>query len=263
MSKGNHMKRTTLVFLTALFALVALEAQPISTFDLRPVIHTGMTIDGHSFAKDTRVYDAALNDGGEIAFSVRFDYGAGAVAIFTSRRMVASEADVIDGKVILLIEPDSPVAINNKGQVGWIGWYADEKEIAAGKESRLRAVFVDRHLVLNLFDESNDPFRLTDDGRVERFFGTEERSPDPAVSAQKKRGFLDRLKITGLKVPAGTSVSLGSDSDKGPAPSPGPKFRSPLENPLAGVPGNRIGQKLLAVNSPSGFLLILATPIKH
>jgi len=259
------MKPAALAFINALFALAALKAQPsISAFDLRPVIQPGMTIDGHTFAKDTRVYHAALNDAGDMVFSVRFDDGTGPVAIFTSRDMIVRERDVIDGKVIVLIDPDAPIAINNNGQVGWIAWYADKKEMSAGKESWLRAIFVDRHLTLNLFTESNEPFKLTDDGRVERLYETEERPAPQPVPAEKKRRLLGGLTITGPKLPGGASVGVGSDRRNTPAPLPGLRSRPSLaEDPLPGLPGNRAGQKLLAVNYPNGFLLILATPIKH
>jgi hypothetical protein len=251
------MKNKASLLLTGVFlASMVVNAQPQSqTFELGRILSPGMKIGDYTFTKSTTIHSVALTNSGDFAFSAVCD---GVEAIFSLYDRVAQKGDVIDGKVILTIDPDSPVAINNKGQVGWIAWYATKREMAAGDKSFSRAVFVDHHLMLELYDESNEPFKLTDDGHILRFSEREETAPP--IPAQKKQGLLGRLKITGPRLPGGAGVSMGSPNQT-PGHSPAMKPRPPLEEDLlSGVPGNRTGQKAIVLNYPNGFLLLLATP---
>jgi hypothetical protein len=180
------MKLTTLVFLAALFALVALKAQPpTSAYNLRLVAEPGTTIGGQTFTEYTTIYRALLNDAGEIVFSAYLGYGNDAAAIFTSHRLVAKEGDAIDGKIIVTIPWDAVIAINNAGQVAYEAWYADIKEAAASRETSGEGVFVDDRLAVRLTSTAKEPFTLTDDGHV--VFQREAKPSAPAATAPPAR----------------------------------------------------------------------------
>ena len=165
------MKTITHAVLITALALSAVKAQPSAGYVFRTVAQPGSIIGGRTFTEKTIIGSAALNDVAEVAFvaSVPSPLPIAVFAVFTSRRIVAREGDVIGGKHILLIPPDAILAINNAGQVAYEAWYADTREMALSGDPSGRGIFVDDHLASDaVFDAHGHaaPFIFTDDGRI-------------------------------------------------------------------------------------------------
>jgi hypothetical protein len=251
------MKTITPVFLLTALALspavnpLAGQArQPSTRFAFRTVAQPGTIIGGRTFTRETVIGSAALNDAAEVAFvaSEPSPLPIAVFAVFTSRRIVAREGDVIGGKYILLIPPDAILAINNAGQVAYEAWYADTKEMALSGDPSGRGIFVDDHLASDaVFDARGNAaaFVFTDDGRI--VF----EHQGPASPAPKNTPARIRLKLPRDSV----SVTAGERR-------PAERKPSALESPaLAPFPKNHRGQILVPVNFDSGgFLLLLGTP---
>jgi hypothetical protein len=244
---------------------------PPSAFDLHPVVKPDMNIGGHLFTKDTTVYRAALNNDGDFVFSACCEGGRDAVAIFTSRRMVAKQGDVIDGHIIASIPSDSAVAINNQGKVAYEAWYVDDKASAALGVLWYLGIFVDDRLALTRdSDTVSDHYVLTDEGDVVLQREAKPIAPAPAVTApapQKKPGLFDRIQINPPKIPRGLPITVAPAANKQqPVPSAkGFPDRPALpDRPLSVLGRNRQGQMLIPVNlHPDGFMVLLATPLTH
>lgn len=261
------MKYTRILSLImALLPSAELKAQkPQSSFLLESVVEPGMTIAGRTLGKNVTMYGAAINDVDEIAFTACLDDRTAAAAVFTSSRIVAQQGDVFDGKTLMRIRLDSPVAINRAGQVMYDAYFGDTPEIAARGDYSGLGLFVDNHLALRLTTANeNDPFTLTEDGQV--LLKDETRAAPQAVSPApppKKPGLLDRVKINPLKLPKGPTIGLGPDPSRSqPAPPRnGARPMSP-DSPLVLMRANGRGQILIPVNIPGqGFVLLLATPV--
>jgi hypothetical protein len=230
--------------------------------DLRPVLVPGMTIAGHTFTKETTITNAAINDVEEIAFMALLDEKTANAAVFTSKRIVAQQGDVFDGKTLMNIRFDSRIAINRAGQVMYQAYFGDTAEIAAGGEYSGLGLFVDNHLAMRLTAANeNDAFSLSDDGQVAPM-----RESPPASAgippAQKKPGLLDRVRISPLRLPKGPTVEIGPDSNRPPVRyGARPAL---VDDPLSLLHPNRLGQILIPANIPGqGFILLLGTPIKR
>lgn len=117
------MKTISHVFFVAALALpVAVNPlagqaqQPSTRYAFHTVAQPGTIIGGRTFTRETVIGSAALNDAAEVAFVAKAP-SPQPVTVFTSRRIVAKEGDVIGGKYIVLIPADAILAINNAGQV--------------------------------------------------------------------------------------------------------------------------------------------------
>ena len=246
------MKIITPVFLIAALALpTAVTAQQPSTrYEFHTVAQPGTIIGGRTFTRETVIGSAALNDAGEAAFIAKAP-SPQPVAVFTSRRIVAKEGDVIGGKYIVLIPPDAILAINNAGQVAYEAWYADTWERASAMDYSGRGIFVDDHLASDaVFDARGNasPFIFTDDGRIV-FEHQGPASPSPKNAPARLR----------LKLPR-ESVDITTGANR-----PAQRKQAAVEHPaLAPFPMNHRGQIVIPVNFGSdGFLLLLGTPSVH
>lgn len=257
--------KTKSLLVTAFLSCSGVWAQPAtSVFDLRPVAQPGMTIAGRTLDRNVTIYGAAINDVEEIAFTACLDEKTANAAVFTSKRIVARRGDVFDGKTLMNIRLDSTVAINRAGQVMYQAYFGDTPEIAARGEYSGLGLFVDNHLTIRLTTSNeNDSFSLTDDGQVLPMRESP-TSPAGVPPAQKKPGLLDRVRISPLRLPKGPTVGIGPDSTK-PQPSARYGARPALaDDLLSPLQPNRLGQVLIPANIPGqGFILLLATPIKH
>jgi hypothetical protein len=251
------MKTIAHVFLIAALALpTAVKAQQPSTrYVFRTVAQPGTIIGGRTFTRETVIGSAALNDSGEVAFvaSESTSRPNTVFTVFTSRRIVAREGDVIGGKYILLIPPDAILAINNAGQVAYEAWYADTKEMAASGDPSGRGIFVDDHLASDaVFDAHGNaaPFIFTDDGRIVI------ENPHASPVSPSPKNTPARLR---LKLPR-ESVDIATGTNR-----PAQRKQAAVEHhALAPFPINHRGQIVIPVNFDSGgFLLLLGTPSVH
>jgi len=114
----------------------------------------------HTFEPDAVVDGTAINDAGEVAFVAHWQDGSvERAAVFTSKRIVASEGELIGGKAITGISA-ACLTINNAGQVAYEATFTDTSGSQTG-------VFVEKRFVLGLSNggTAND-FVFTNDGRV-------------------------------------------------------------------------------------------------
>jgi hypothetical protein len=243
------------ILVTALALPTAVKAQQPSTrYAFHTVAQPGTIIGGRTFTRETIIGSAALNDSAEVAFvaSEPSPLPIAVFAVFTSRRVVAREGDVVGGKYIALIPADAILAINNAGQVAYEAWYADTREMAVSGDPSGRGIFVDDHLASDaVFDAHGNaaPFIFTDDGRIVL------QNPGPAPASVK--GTLPaRIR---LKLPNNTGVSI--TPPPGDARRPAPRKQSVEHPALTPFPMNHHGQILIPVNFNSGgFFLLLGTP---
>jgi hypothetical protein len=250
----------TLLLVTAFLSCSGVWAQPpTSAFDLRPVLQPGMNIGGHIFGKETVLYRAAINDAGEIVFSACCDDSNRDMAIFTSRRIVVKQGDVVDARIIVPIRSEGVVAINNAGQVAYEAYFSDTRTVAEGGEPSGRGIFVDNHLALMLTSETlSNSFTLTDDGKV--VLQPEDKSTPYTPVAPKRPGLADRIRITPPKLPR-FPISIAPNRPQPVRPSAN---RQSVPDSLSMLRANRFGQVVIPVNlNPDGFVLLLATPVRH
>jgi hypothetical protein len=110
--------------------------------------------------------------------------------LFTSRRIVATQGDLVDGKYLIMIPSSGILAINNAGQVAYEAWYADSKLAAAG-DATGRGIFVENRLASDaVFDARGNAasFVLTEDGRIAV------ANPHPAAARPAEPGLRIRIK---------------------------------------------------------------------
>ena len=234
------------VLIAALALSPAVKAQQPSTgYVFRSVVEPGTIIGGRAFISETTLGSAVLSDSGEVAFVAS---GPGVPrAVFTSRRIVAKQGDVIGGKYIMLLPADALLAINNVGQVAFEAWYADSKELADAGEATGRGIFVDDHLASTaIFDHRGNatPFTLTDDGRIV----IQPLGPAPAPASHKASPE-DMLRRIPIKPPKGLPVGI-------PPPAGRPRQQA---NQIAGerpfsppFSTNHRGEILIPVNFGKG-----------
>jgi hypothetical protein len=191
--------KTSLLFTGFALASIAANAQ---TFNLRTVLRPGTTIGGHAFADDTTIDTTALNDRGDVAFVASwFEGNQKRTAVFTSSRIVAREGDVIDGKILERII-GTTLAINNRGQVAFEAFYADNPTPQAQKGM---GAFIDGHFAMPLAfaGPSIDPdFILTEDGKILPRIGY-----IPPAPPKKKDNALAHIRITNLPNPVKVAMS--------------------------------------------------------
>ena len=245
------MKIITPVFLIAALALSPAANAQQPRYAFRAVAQPGTIIAGRTFTRETVIGSAALSDAGDVAFVAKEPSPRPIVAVFTSRRIVAKEGDVIGGKYIVLIPPDAILAINNAGQVAYEAWYADSWQRASAMDYSGRGIFVDDHLASDAaFDARGNalPFIFTDDGRIV-FEHQGPASPSPKNTPARLR----------LKLPK-ESVDITTGTNRPAERKPSPAAR-PLLTPF---PMNHHGQIVIPVNfGNEGFLLLLGTPSTH
>ena len=153
--------KTTLRLLPALVLAGASFAQ--TSYQFRTVLHPGMSIGGHAFARDTKIEAVVTNDAGEIAFIAHWPVAGERyepASVFTLHRLVASGEGIIDGKVLLSIGNDARIAISNSGVVAYEAFYDD---------GNAPGIFVEEHYALTpaeLPDLKTSDFTVTDAGKV-------------------------------------------------------------------------------------------------
>jgi hypothetical protein len=145
------------------------ETKATAGFAFRVLVQPGTEIDHYPFPKRTSVESTALNEkGDDYAFIARWELNDGGYfcGIFTSRRAVATEGDGIDGKVIVSIPKNAPIAIDDEGHVAFEAEYAND-EIELMGNIRRRGIFIDQHLALVLSETAiNTEITLTNSGFV-------------------------------------------------------------------------------------------------
>ena len=251
--------KTLFLLFLALLASLALRAQQPNTLTFRPVLLPGMSLCGHSFTPETVINSVAINDAGEIALLARWSQSAGQSSIFTSKRVVVRENDIVDSKIVLLPD-DAIVAINSTGQVAYEALYADNTTDASGGVARW-GIFVEKRLMLDRGNADHPgPFTFTEDGKVVVSTQVLVVTPRP----QKKPNIWDHLDIKPPKLP-GIPISI-----KGPQKPPVEQIKpspattpsaSPLPSSTLPMASNHHGQVLLSINlTDGGFLLLLGTP---
>ena len=244
----------------AVLSSLTIHAQP-PVFDFRQVIRPGMTIGGHIFTTETTIDSPALNDAGEVAFIAHWPDKSDTIpeerpgeqtSVFTSRRIVASNGDMIDGKFILEFTKDS-VAINATGQVAYSALYTDRVEDAETGPTKL-GVFVDKHLALTQ-SAAHKGYILGDDGEVTPKASQAPLSSDPP--ARKNSSILEHIHI---KPPNGLPITIAPSRNRPiPEVQRGTKPNAVELPPL--FPMNHSGQIVIPVNlKGSGFFLLLGTP---
>ncbi len=248
------MRLASLMF-TATLCASALNAQT-PTFEFRPLAQPGVSIGSHVFTADTVILDAALSDAGEIAFIARFNKDDGPhTAVFTSKRIVASDDDVIDGKYIASFPPHGGVAINKAGQVAFEAVYTESRDARGLGEI---GIFVENRLAVHR-PRVDGPvaFSLNDDGQV-----LLRGQPSSATAASpQKQSVLDRIRVRPPRLPLGAQIDV---APKPPKPAQRTQERPPLVSALSPFDVmcvNGRGEVLIPVNLvPRGFILLLGTP---
>lgn len=249
------MKTITHVILIAALALAtsAEAQQPSTRYAFRTVAQPGTIIGGRTFTRETIIGSAALNESAEVAFVASEPSSNTVFTVFTSRRIVVREGDLVGGKYILLIPADAILAINNAGQVAYEAWYADTREMALSGDPTGRGIFVDDRLASDaVFDAHGNaaPFIFTDDGRIVI------QHPHASPASPSPKNAPARLR---LKLPR-ESVDITTGANR-----PAQRKQAAVEHPaLAPFPVNHRGQILIPVNlGAEGFLLLLGTPSRR
>ncbi len=156
------MSKLQLLFIaTALTAASAINAQqqPQPAYQPLSGMQAGMT-PTPSFDANSYVEGVSLSDAGELAYVVHSgDPGNERTAVITSKRLVARDGEVIEGKTITRVWA-SALAINARGRVAFEADFKDANGSARG-------IFIDKHFVtaIKSAGEPSD-FALTADGRV-------------------------------------------------------------------------------------------------
>ncbi|HTX35088.1 MAG TPA: hypothetical protein VME43_08705 [Bryobacteraceae bacterium] len=154
------MKRLIIIALAAMPAIPAAPAQQAGGgYQFRPLVVTGAMIGGHTLDRGAVIDGVALNDSGDFAFVARWsEDGMERTAVFTSKRFVAGDGDVIDGKRIDRILGTS-LSLNTGGTVAY--------EAVYGGTPRITAIFVERKHKADL-SQSGSPydFALQDNGEI-------------------------------------------------------------------------------------------------
>lgn len=221
--------RNHIAFTLALALSTALQGQTTTAYRLRPVVVPDMTIGGQALAACVEVTATAINDEAEIAFATYCE----APKVFTTKRLVVSAGEIVDGHVITPLS-GTALEINNHGQVAYEALYTD----ANGKEAT--GIFVDRHFVVNRSDiTAGLPFTLTEDGQI---VFQPKTVTVPSPSARPTR--IPRVHIKGLP-----NLPLTI--------TPEPRQRV---SPLPMLPANAKGEMAIPVNLSYRFVILLATP---
>jgi len=242
------MKTVIPVVLCIAFASppVAKAQQPAPSYVLRTVIEPSMSIGGEKIANCVDVESAVLNDLGDIAFGA---YCGDRNRIFTTKRIVVSSGETVDGKVIEL--PPQVVAINNRGQVLYEAFFSDAAD--QPMKSWRYGLFLEHQFVaIAGYDTAGNSYSytLTDDGRIL----AEIRNPDRPHSAW----------LSADTPPSKVCDANGHVPARQRAKSPRATEMPPAQ--LAGaiplLATNSCGQLLLNMHTLEP-LLVLATPIRH
>ncbi|MGA7234648.1 MAG: hypothetical protein WBY44_03140 [Bryobacteraceae bacterium] len=163
---------TPLLSIALISAPAALRAQQNTpAFTFVPQVWTGATIGEYAFTPDTKIDTIVLADSGAIGFTAhRYSEKAGRslTAVLSPQRLVAQEAQTIDGKQIARIAT-SVIAVSNAGQIAWEALFQDSAN------GRLHAgVFVNDHFATEFVPPPNGSaarFLLYDDGKVQMIDG--------------------------------------------------------------------------------------------
>jgi len=150
-------KPRTLLLIMAFTASIAVKAQqqPGPGYPVTPP--EPLT---RSMAADSYIEGTALSDAGELAYVIHSaDTGNDRTALLTSKRSVARDGDVIDGKTLTRIWA-AALAINARGLVAFEADFKDANGTARG-------VFINNRFVTAIKSEGTPTdFTLTADGRV-------------------------------------------------------------------------------------------------
>jgi hypothetical protein len=120
----------------------------------------GTPMGDNTFDPDAVVDGTAINDAGEVAFVAHWlDGSVERAAVFTTKRIVASEGELIGGKAISGISA-ACLTINSAGQVAYEATFTDLSGSQTG-------VFVEKRFLLALSNGGTaGDFVFTNDGRV-------------------------------------------------------------------------------------------------
>lgn len=266
------MKHQKLILLLGVLMVAhALLAQTsIPTYRITPVITPNTVIDGQSIRPCFQVDNLAINDSGEIAFSTYCRTGDLEITnmLFTSRRVIAKDEDLIDGKHIRIFPTEHTVVINNHGQVAYLALYVDDWKDAENEDKWRIAICVDHHIVSTFpQDQQITSLTLTDDGKVSFNQPARQIAPTststPSAAAQRIPGILRQIpiKLPPLRLPKNVPIGIPSipqipQSPSGPANAP----RTPAPSfPM--FASNSRGQIAIPANLPDGhFVILLASP---
>jgi hypothetical protein len=239
---GGVMKTIVTIFTTALLlSVTGLKAQPnildLQGFTLRPVVTPKSVIDGHQMGSCVGVWDVAMNDLGDVAFSAKC---GDEDILFTNRRALLKAGDQIDGK--LINTSPTVLAINNHGQVLYTAHFSEDSTDTFSNEFLgPRGVFLDKAFI-GVDDYVNDKpveYSLTEDGRVLSAIGSD-NMPQPTLPIDYDLGTCQTHDPNGKAIPA--AERMGSNGT------------------VLSLTHNHCGQLLIIVNHITPFLLV-ATPI--
>jgi hypothetical protein len=170
------MERMTLFFSVALLPPLTVVAQqlhpnqqpsqqlsPASAYVYQAIAFTGMNLNGFNFTDNTNLDAIAFSDTGEAAFIVHAQDGTGEHSwVLTSRRVIASDREVIGGKTIVRVTGPT-LSINNPGEVAFEALYTDPTTT----DGPHTGVFAGRHFAFDLgHAAAPDDFTLSDAGVV-------------------------------------------------------------------------------------------------
>jgi hypothetical protein len=258
------MEKTTMRIIirllpAALLLAVAALAQT-TAYEFRAVVQPGTIIGGHIFTTATQIDGAALNDAGGIAFIASWADAnrKSQAAVFTSKRIVAHSGDVVDGRYIWLLS-DPHIAINAAGRVAYEAMYSYSQADATANIGEA-GIFVEGHLVSTIKPSHDDYLALSDDGKVAFLTQTE-----PLDSAPRKPSLFEKLHLRRSKKASSLDDNPTAAGTRPLATYTGgrPPLYPPFV-PFSSVKANRRGQIVIPVNlGARGFVILLATPVKH
>jgi hypothetical protein len=172
-------KRVTLALTIMLLAILSGNAQPpTAAYTFKSVVSTGASIGGHTLTSGTVIDGATLNDAGEVAFVVHWqDAGRERTAVFSSKRLIATDGMPMENKIIARIMPTA-LAVNTGGHVAF------EATLSDGHT----AVVLERKLITLLASSgAPDDFLLSDDDHV-TLKGATAAAP-PTTTAKNRQWF--------------------------------------------------------------------------
>jgi hypothetical protein len=259
----KHLSRQLICHLLLIISASLMMAA--QTYHITPVVTPTTSIDGQGMAGCHQPDSVAISPSGEIAFTTYCSTGERQLPNFvmTSKRIVAKDGYVIDGRHITLSSPQ-PIAINSNGQVAYTVLWVDDGKDPKDDANWHEGICIDRHFVQsipnNLIVRS---LTLTDDGVVSfnQPIPTAVVPPAPAPARQASLLHQIPLKLPPLKMPKNLPIGIPATPQTAPLAPPSGKHMSVTADPLPLLTTNRRGQAVIVANLPDWrFVILLATP---
>jgi hypothetical protein len=163
------------------------------------LLRVGETLGGKTL---TAFADPRVSDSGKFVVVGLYDGGRG---LFTADELIVAEGDVVDGRVMTMVDARRP-SINDAEEVVFTGWYT----AGSGVFRRDRAVAVGGDEVAGRTIRAAGGAVINDEGQIAFFVDFEDYTDGIVVATRTPQGDTGEIvdTIEDLDLPSGTSTSL-------------------------------------------------------